>query len=102
MRGRMLPNTVQALDLLGKEVAAFIEAEGVNGAMAEFINPPVFLADKQEDARHVICSMHALPPKNKRQCGHTSCDISALPRPLARHSAISKRGLNATCSPLLA
>jgi hypothetical protein len=54
-------NTVQALDLLGrkvlgdqgaalrllgKEVAAFIEAEGVNEAMAEFINPLAFLADK--------------------------------------------------------
>ncbi|ARU06324.1 acyl-CoA dehydrogenase [Comamonas serinivorans] len=54
-------NTVQSLDLLGrkvlgdqgaalklfgKEVAAFIEAEGVNEAMAEFINPLAFLADK--------------------------------------------------------
>ncbi|MFM2325190.1 acyl-CoA dehydrogenase C-terminal domain-containing protein [Brachymonas denitrificans] len=54
-------NTVQALDLLGrkvlgnqgatlkkfgKEIAVFIEAEGVNEKMAEFINPLAMLADQ--------------------------------------------------------
>ena len=54
-------NTVQALDLLGrkvlmnqgatlkklgKQIEAFILAEGVNEAMAEFINPLAYLADK--------------------------------------------------------
>lgn len=54
-------NTVQALDLLGrkvlgnqgatlkkfgKEIAVFIESEGVNEKMAEFINPLAMLADQ--------------------------------------------------------
>ena len=54
-------NTVQALDLLGrkvlgnqgatlkkfgKEIGAFIAAEGVNEQMAEFINPLAMLADQ--------------------------------------------------------
>ena len=54
-------NTIQALDLLGrkvlvnqgatlkklgKEIAAFIESEGVNEKMAEFINPLAKLADQ--------------------------------------------------------
>ncbi|MDO5652753.1 MAG: acyl-CoA dehydrogenase C-terminal domain-containing protein [Brachymonas sp.] len=56
-------NTVQALDLLGrkvlgdqgavlkklgKEIAAFIETEGVNEKMAEFINPLATLAGQME------------------------------------------------------
>ena len=56
-------NTVQALDLLGrkilanqgatlkkfgKEIAAFIESEGVNEQMAEFINPLAMIASQME------------------------------------------------------
>ena len=56
-------NTVQSLDLLGrkvlgnqgatlrqfgKEVAAFIESEGVNEKMAEFINPLALIAGQME------------------------------------------------------
>lgn len=56
-------NTVQALDLLGrkvlsnqgatlkklgKEIAAFVESEGVNEKMAEFINPLAMLAGQME------------------------------------------------------
>ncbi len=56
-------NTVQALDLLGrkvladqgaalkkfgKEIAAFIESEGVNEKMAEFINPLALMAGQME------------------------------------------------------
>ncbi len=43
---KVLGDQGAALKLLGKEIGAFIEAEGVNEAMAEFINPLAYLADK--------------------------------------------------------
>ena len=43
---KVLGDQGAALKLLGKEIAIFIEQEGVNEKMAEFINPLAYLADK--------------------------------------------------------